>query len=94
MAGMLVQENHPLSKLTGVGDGGTEKDLTNTVGKKDYRFLPDDASFLLTHVVNLIEDDPTQFTRDLRAPKFTRIALEKSLYIPIEHRSKNFCCHN
>lgn len=67
MAWSLVQEGDPLCELSGVGNSGTEEDLTHTVRQEDNRLFPHHSSFLLTHIVDFIEDHPAQLPRYLRS---------------------------
>lgn len=67
MARWLSMEiDDPFGELSGVGDGGGEKDLTDTVRQEDNRLLPHDTSFLLSHIVDFIKDNPTQLSGHLR----------------------------
>lgn len=58
VAGLLVQEDDPFGELSGIGNGGAEKDLAHAVRQEDDRLLPDDTTLLFAHVVDLIKDYP------------------------------------
>ena len=66
MAGLLVEESNPLGKLSGVGYSSAEEDLMYTIRKEDNGLLPDHASLLLPHVVDLIKNNPTQLSCHFR----------------------------
>lgn len=70
----------PLSELSGVWDGGWEKNIVDIVRQQDDRLLPDDAALLVPHVVDLVEDDPTDLARNFGAS--------------IQHRSQDLRRHD
>ena len=61
---LLVKMRNPLGELSRVGDRGREEDVVNVVRQQNDRLLPDDSSFLVPHVVDLVEDDPTNLASD------------------------------
>ena len=62
-----MQVRDPFGKLSGVGDGGGQEDVVDIVRKQDDGLLPDDAALLVSHVVDLVEDDPADLAGDLRS---------------------------
>ena len=71
---------NPLGELSRVGDRGREEDVVNVVRQQNDRLLPDDSSFLVPHVVDLVEDDPTNLASDF--------------WSAIKHGSQDFGSHN
>ncbi|KAI6756802.1 hypothetical protein HG530_011400 [Fusarium avenaceum] len=80
VTGLVMDLGNPLGKLESVGDGGGEKDISDLVGKHDNGLLPDDTSYLVSHVVNLVKHDPSNFSHDLGTS--------------IQHRSQNLSRHD
>ena len=50
--------SNPVGKIHVVGYGCTEHDESNMFGKHNDGFFPDDSSFRVVDIVNLIKDDP------------------------------------
>jgi hypothetical protein len=67
LTNLLVQVGDPFRKLPGVGDGGRQENVVDIVRQQDDRLLPDNAPFLVSHVVDLVEDDPADFASDFRS---------------------------
>lgn len=53
----------PLCELSGVWDGGGQEDVVDVVRQQDDGLLPHDASLLVAHVVDLVEDDPADLSK-------------------------------
>ena len=65
MAWLFVRATDPFTELHRIGYGGREKDIAHSMRKEDDSFFPDNTTLFVTHVVNLIEDNPSDFSHDL-----------------------------
>lgn len=65
MARLIVQVRHPLSELSCIGDCGREKYIMYIIWQQYKRLLPHHASLLIAHVMNFVEDYPTNLAHHL-----------------------------
>ena len=65
VTGLVVDLGNPFGELESVGNGGRKEDVSDLVGKHNDGLLPDDTSRLVSHVVNLVEDNPSNFSHNL-----------------------------
>ena len=80
MARVAVRLDDPLGELLGVGDRRREEHVSHGVRKEVNRLFPDDAALEISHVMNLVEDDPTNLAHDLAAA--------------VQHRAKHLRGHD
>lgn len=66
VARLLVQMGHPFGELSRVRYGSRKEDKMDVVRQQDERLLPNDATFLVSHIVDLVEDHPAHFTHYFR----------------------------
>lgn len=64
---LLMRFAYPLCELHRIRDGRGQEDVAHRVWQKDDGLLPDHTTFLVSHVVNLVEDDPRDFAHNLGA---------------------------
>ena len=64
-AWLLFDLDDPLSKLTRVWNGSRKEAIFDLLGQKDNGFFPNYTSLLVTHVMDLIENNPCHFPYDL-----------------------------
>ena len=62
---LLVGFAYPFSELHRIRDGCGQEHIADGIRKKNDCFLPDNASFLISHVVNFIKNNPSNLTHDL-----------------------------
>ena len=55
----------PFTELHRVGYGCREKDIAHSMRKEDDSFFPNNTTLFVTHVVNLLEDNPSDSSHDL-----------------------------
>lgn len=80
IAWLFPQLRYPGSKLARVAYRCRQEDVFNVSRQHDDSLLPDHPSLLVPHVVNLVKNDPLNFSHDLTA----------SVY----HISQDLCCHD
>mmetsp|Transcript_12122 Transcript_12122/g.35429 ORF Transcript_12122/g.35429 Transcript_12122/m.35429 type:complete len:237 (+) Transcript_12122:1893-2603(+) len=68
MTRLMMYAGDPIDELLGIGDCGGEEDEAYAVREEDNGFLPDYATFFVSHVVHLIEDHPSHLPHHLAAP--------------------------
>ena len=58
---------YPFCELHGVWDGGGKENIADGVWKEDDGFLPDHSAFFVSHVVDLVKNNPGDFAHDFRS---------------------------
>lgn len=62
MARLLLDPADPFCEFFGVGDCGRKESKFNFLTKQNNGFFPDNTPFFISHVMHLIEDDPSYFS--------------------------------
>jgi hypothetical protein len=66
VTGLVVQVSDPFGELSRVRYRRRQKNEVDVVGQQDQGLLPDHSAFLVSHVVDLVEDDPADFSHHFR----------------------------
>ena len=64
---LFVRFTYPFCKLHGVGYGRREEDVADGVREEDDGLFPDYTTLCVAHVVDFVENNPSDFTHDFRA---------------------------
>lgn len=68
VAWLVVGLADPFCELHSVGDGGGQEDVVDFWREQDDGLFPYHTTLLVTHVVDLVENNPGHFAHHLRAP--------------------------
>lgn len=66
---LFMKMGDPFDELSSIRDCRGQKDVVHIVGQQNQRFFPNDTSLFVSHVMNFIENHPTNFSHDLNAKK-------------------------
>ena len=80
IARLLSQFSNPGCELFWISNSGRQKYVSNIAGQHNDCLFPNNASFFVSHIMNLIENYPFDLSDNLRTS--------------VNHISENLGCHN
>lgn len=80
IARLFAKFGDPHCELSRVTDGCREEHVLDVAWEHDNGLFPNHSAFFITHVVNLVKDDPLDLTNNLASP--------------IDHIPQDFSCHD